>query len=144
MTKKYTFNPCWELVFGHETRRYKKIDTYWELTFGLNKLKKIKLKDENTTIDAPEGSKNAWSVTGAYYFGQVLNKGKRLTFPLYMGFGTGYYKGGDIHHMVFFIGWKLRTQYYLTNTMGIWAGGSYNLGVPISKGYLEAGITYQL
>ncbi len=64
-----------------------------------------------------------------YWGGTLFGKNKRVQLPLYAGIGCGYVKGGSLHNVTGDVALKLRLKFYISNHIGIYAGGTGRLGI---------------
>lgn len=83
-------------------------------------------------------------------YGWVFNSGHRLQLPIMAGPGLSWIKcgdsNGDIRGLLFDLTVKVRSNFYITRRIGIYAGIGGNAGIGIREtrfGYtLEAGLIY--
>ena len=155
---KFNYKSCWNASLSKEGIMMG-FGYLVELSYGMGKLDKVKI-EESPSADIEAMAYQAddiWNVSGAVYGGQVFNKGKRVQFPLYLGVGVDYTKGGIIHNIMPFLGVKLRVKAYITNSIGLWVGGNYNLDfigtksfndntytMRASRPFLDAGIVFSI
>lgn len=155
---KFNYKSCWNATLSKEGIMMG-FGYLVELSYGRGKLDKVKI-EEDPSADLKAIAHQAddiWNVSGAVYGGQVFNKGKRVQFPLYLGVGVDYTKGGIVHNTMPFVGAKLRVKGYITNSIGLWVGGNFNYDFTGKKSfnddtysmkavryYLDAGIVFSI
>lgn len=100
-----------------------------ELSFESAKFDKSKIPAPTTAFDVTK-SDNFMHLGLTEYIGFTINKNKRIQFPIYLGIGGGYIKGGPIHNFTFDAAAKFRVKFYITNKIGVFAGvsGRYSIG----------------
>ena len=115
-------------------------------------------KSDAFTIFTGEDGDNVSILTGMVWYNYVINAKHRVQFPLGLGFGAGYFRGGPFHHFMGLVGAKARVKFYITNNFGIFAGATYRYGfsserqaventefsMSIPTKYAEAGIIFDL
>lgn len=86
--------------------------------------------NSTTDIFNPDDNQNLLQASFTQYVGYTINHNKRLQFPIYLGLGGSYVKGGAIHNFLFDLAAKVRIKFYISNRFGIFAGatGRYGFG----------------
>ena len=79
-------------------------------------------------------------------FGKTINYGKRIQFPIYLGIGGGYLKGGLASLGFFQMLAKARMQFFISNRLGLFVGTTAKFGLAQDSYFFtriggEAGLT---
>lgn len=92
-------------------------------------------------------------ITGAYYIGMNSRSAERFQLPIYLGMGISYNDASPIGTLGIFFGAKLHAKFYVTDRLGVWAGGMARYGFGNETNdctmiqrmlALEAGLTFSL
>ena len=128
---KYDYKSYWSAVVGIENQ-LKGVVSLTELTYSKAKFDKHDLKGDSEWFN-PRQSEDIQDFTLIQYFGKTINPNKRIQFPVYLGIGGEYILGGPLHNLAIDGAVKARVKFYITNNIGIYAGGTARYGYGIKK-----------
>lgn len=101
-----------------------------EFSYSNAKLDEIKLNNVKGKTELSDvESVTLHSASAGAYVGSVINNGRRVQVPLFLGVGLSYINGSPFHHLTPFFGLKGRLDIFITDRIGIWGGGSYRIGL---------------
>lgn len=123
---KYDYNSYMNFNLGIE-KQFKGVTTLSEFKYAQGKFDSYDL-DGNSQWFNPKLTDDVFSVSFTQYFGKTINPNKRIQFPLYIGIGGEYLKGGPFHNLILDGAAKARVKFFFTNHIGIFAGGTFRLG----------------
>lgn len=119
---EYTFNGVTTLFEGSYSQA-KNCD--WEL--------KTKVNNPLVKLDESKFEDKASLFSGMVYIGPILFPKKRFQMPILGGIGLTYANGEPFNRMSFDFGYKVRAKFYLTRSVGIFAGVSGSIGAAGAK-----------
>lgn len=120
----------WNVNIGYE-RQFKGAVSLTELTYFKGQFDKSKDKKSGTTYTS---GKDIYSAGITTYIGKTIGAQSRLQFPIYIGVGGEYINNdAEIHHLFFDLAAKARLKFYITSSIGIYAGGTYRYGFGTHK-----------
>lgn len=125
---KYKFKSIMAESFSFEVQS-KGLTSLTELSCAHGKFDDYEI-NRTTDIFNPYDTQNFLQASFTQYVGYTINHNKRLQFPIYLGLGGSYVKGGAIHNFSFDLAAKVRIKFYISNRFGIFAGatGRYGFG----------------
>lgn len=128
---KYDYKSYWSAVFGVE-KQFKGVVSLTEISYARGKFDKYDLKGESVWFN-PNQSEDIQDFTLIEYFGKTINPNKRIQFPVYIGIGGEYILGGPLHNLALDGAVKARVKFYVTDNIGIYAGGNARYGWGMKK-----------
>lgn len=128
---KYDYKSYWSAVVGLETQ-LKGVTSLTELTFAQAKFDEYDLKGTPRKFN-PYQTENIQDFALVQYFGTTINANQRAQFPIYIGIGGEYLSGGPFHNLAVLGALKARVKYYITDNIGIYAGGNVRYGLGVKK-----------
>lgn len=128
---KYDYKSYWSAVFGVE-KQFKGVVSLTEISYARAKFDKYDLKGESVWFN-PNQSEDIQDFTLIEYFGKTINPNKRIQFPVYIGIGGEYILGGPLHNLALDGAVKARVKFYVTDNIGIYAGGNARYGWGMKK-----------
>jgi hypothetical protein len=124
---KYDYNSYMNFNLGIE-KQFKGVTTLSEFKYAQGKFDSYDLVGNSQWFN-PKLTDDVFSVSFTQYFGKTINPNKRIQFPLYIGIGGEYLKGGPFHNLILDGAAKARVKFFFTNHIGIFAGGTFRLGL---------------
>ena len=125
---KYKYKSYWNVNICKEGK-LRGFGTMVEVLFSKAKFNEIVNPEAASAVNLPTEADDLYVFDASFYGGQVFNKGRRVQFPLYGGAGIDYVKGSPFHHLTGHIGFKFRTNIYITEKFGIYCGANYKIGI---------------
>lgn len=84
--------------------------------------------NERFLLMDPESFQDVNILSGSAYIGVNLRNGRRLQFPILGGASLVYFNGAPINTTYIDFVYKVRARFYLTNSVGLFAGVSGGIG----------------
>lgn len=128
---KYNYKSYWGAVLGLENQ-LKGVTSLTEITYSSAKFDKYDLTGVPVSFN-PYQTEDIQDFTLIQYFGKTINPNKRVQFPLYVGIGGEYILGGPLHNLAIDGAAKARVKFFITNKIGIYAGGNIRYGYGTKK-----------
>ena len=128
---KYNYKSYWSAVAGLE-KQFKGVTSMTEITYSSAKFDKYDLKGVPEQFN-PYQTEDIQDFTLIQYVGKTINPNKRIQFPLYVGIGGEYILGGPFHNLAFDGAAKARVKFFITNNIGVYAGGNFRYGFGMKK-----------
>lgn len=128
---KYDYKSYWSAVIGLE-KQLKGVVSLTEISYAQAKFDKYDLKGASQWFN-PYQSEDIQDFTLIQYFGMTINPNKRVQFPVYLGIGGEYILGGPLHNIALDGAVKARVKFYITDNIGIYAGGNARYGWGMKK-----------
>lgn len=128
---KYDYKSYWSAVLGLE-KQLKGVVSLTEITYAQAKFDKYDLTGESQWFNTRQ-SEDIQDFTLIQYFGKTINPNKRVQFPVYLGIGGEYILGGPLHNIAIDGAVKARVKFYITDNIGIYAGGNARYGWGMKK-----------
>ena len=128
---KYDYKSYWSAVIGLE-KQLKGVVSFTEISYAQAKFDKYDLKGASQWFN-PYQSEDIQDFTLIQYFGMTINPNKRVQFPVYLGIGGEYILGGPLHNIALDGAVKARVKFYITDNIGIYAGGNARYGWGMKK-----------
>jgi len=104
-----------------------------EFSYYQGEFDKFELNGETMTYNMARNEDFMQAAITQYWGGTLAGKNKRVQLPMYFGIGCGYVKGGAIHNVTGDVAAKLRLKFYISNHLGIYAGGTARIGLGVKK-----------
>lgn len=123
---KYDYNSYLNFSLGIE-KQFKGVTTLSEFKYAKAKFDSYDLNGNSQWFN-PKQADDVYSISFTQYFGRTINANKRVQFPLYIGIGGEYLKGGPFHNIFIDGAVKGRVKFYFTNHVGIFAGVTGRIG----------------
>ena len=129
----YDWKSNWNVNIGYE-RQFKGAVSLTELTYFQGKFDKYKFNSGGNSYTGTTGD-DIYSAGVTTYIGTtILGKQSRVQFPVFIGVGAEYINNdAEIHHLFFDLAAKARLKFYITSSIGIYAGATYRYGFGIHK-----------
>lgn len=132
---KYDYKSYWSANFGYE-KQFGGTTVLTQLFYSQGKFDKYVLKGTTDYFD-PTQKDDVFSAGLTILAGTTINKYSRLQFPIYIGPGVEYMKGGPFHNIVGHLAVQVRMKFYFTDNIGFYIGGSGRVGYGYKGGSKE-------
>ena len=123
---KYDYKSYYNASIGIE-KQFKGATSLSEFKYAAAKFDKYDLVGNSKWFN-PFQTEDIFAVSFTQYIGKTINPNKRIQFPIYIGVGGGYLKGGPFHNFTIDGAVKARVKFFITNHIGIYAGGTARYG----------------
>jgi len=123
---KYDYNSYINFNLGIE-KQFKGVTSLSEFKYAKAKFDSYDLDGESQWFN-PRQVDDLYSISFTQYAGHTINANKRIQFPLYIGIGAEYINGGLFHNLLVDGAVKARVKFFITNHIGIYAGGTGRVG----------------
>lgn len=126
---KFDYNSLKTVSFGYEFCQWSNSE-YIELSYTQANLKDYLKEDDGELRLAPtKFDKQVEEYSVHVLYGKLLNRGKRIAFPLYAGIGGYYVQGSPFKHFFLSAEAKIRIKFYLLNWLGLFVGINGKAGI---------------
>jgi len=123
---RYDYKSYYNINLGYE-KQLGGVVSLTEIKYAAAKFDKYDLKGVSAYFN-PLQQEDIYSVSVTAYAGKTINPNKRIQFPVYIGIGGEYINGGPFHNIIFDLAAKARVKFYVSNKIGIFAGGTGRIG----------------
>lgn len=120
------YNSNWNVNIGYE-RQFEGVVSLTELTYFQAKWDETTYTHKDHDYPVLTGE-DIWSAGITTYIGTTINAKKRFQLPLYIGVGGEYIDGNGLHNVMLDLAAKARMKFYITSSIGIYAGFTYRYG----------------
>ena len=131
----YDYKSYWSANIGYE-KQFGGTTVLTQLFYSQGKFDKYELKGTTDFFD-PAQKEDVFSAGLTILAGTTINKYSRLQFPIYIGPGVEYMKGGPLHNIIGHLAVQVRMKFYFTDNIGFYVGGSARIGYGYKGGSKE-------